>query len=70
MDIKAVMDLIVKGLGVVQTLVEAEQSAEPAIKVLIGVATGAKQGTVTDDEITSAETLLDSLIDDFNQPID
>lgn len=70
MDIVAIMALIVKGLGVVETLVEAGESAAPAIKVLIGVATGAQQGTVTDDELTAAETLLDSLVADFNTPIE
>lgn len=69
MDIQAVMGLIVKGLGVVETLMEAGQSAAPAIKVLVGVATGAQQGTVTDDELTAAETLLDKQIEDFNTPM-
>lgn len=63
------MGLIVKGLGVVETLVDAGRSAAPAIKVLVGVATGAQQGTVTEDELTAAEALLDQQIDDFNTPI-
>lgn len=70
MDVAAVMGLIVKGLGVVETLVEAGQSAAPAIKVLVGVATGAQQGTVTDDELTAAEALLDKQIEDFNAAMD
>lgn len=69
MDVQAVMGLIVKGLGVVETLVEAGQSAAPAIKILVGVATGAQQGTVTDDELTAADTLLDKQIEDFNTPM-
>lgn len=69
MDVKAVMDLITKGLGVVETLVETGQSAAPVIKVLVGVATGAKHGTVTDDELAAAETLLDKQIEDFNTPM-
>lgn len=70
MDVAAIMALIVKGLGIVETLVEAGESAAPAIKVLIGVATGAQQGTVTDDELTAAEALLDKQIDDFNSSMD
>lgn len=69
MDIAAVMGLIVKGLGVVETLVSAGESAAPAIKVLVGVATGAQQGKVTDDELTAAEAALDSMIGDFNKPL-
>lgn len=69
MDIVAIMALIVKGLGVVETLVEAGESAAPAIKVLIGVATGAQQGTVTQDELDAAEVLLDKQIADFNTPM-
>lgn len=70
MDVEAIMALIVKGLGVVETLVSAGESAAPAIKVLIGVATGAQQGTVTEDELTAAEALLDKQIDDFNAPME
>lgn len=69
MDIVAVMALIKKGLGVAETLIETGKSAIPAIRVLTGIVTGAENGTVTDDELTAAETLLDSQIDDFNKPI-
>lgn len=69
MNISSVMNVIVKGLGVVETLVDAGQSAAPAIKVLVGVATGAKHGTVTEDELTAAEALLDAQIEDFNTPL-
>lgn len=70
MDVAAVMALIVKGLGVVETLVEAGAAAGPAIRVLVGVASGAQNGTVTVDELTAAEALLDKQIDDFNAPMD
>lgn len=70
MDPMTIMGLIVKGLGVVETLVQAGQSAAPAIKVLIGVATGAQQGTVTQDELDAAEALLDKQIEDFNTAMD
>lgn len=69
MDVAAVMALIVKGLGVVETLVEAGEAAGPAIRVLVGVATGAQNGTVTEDELTAAEALLDKQIEDFNTPM-
>lgn len=67
MDIAAIMALIVKGLGVVSTLVAAEQDAEPAIKVLINLAKGGQDGTITDSELTATETTLDAMIADFNE---
>lgn len=69
MDIAAVMALIVKGLGVISTLVAAEQDAEPAIKVLINLAEGSQAGTVTPAELTTTEATLDGLIADFNTPM-
>lgn len=70
MDIAAIMALIVKGLGIVETLVEAGESAAPAIEALIGVATGAQNGTITDEQLATAEATLDKQIDDFNSPME
>jgi hypothetical protein len=69
MDIAAILDLVLKGLGVVSTLVSVGMSAEPAIKVIADLVTGAKSGTVTDQQLTDAEATLDGLIADFNTPI-
>lgn len=66
MDMTAILSIIVKGLAVVASLIQVEQDAEPAIKALIALATGAKQGTVTDDQLNATEALLDQLIADFN----
>lgn len=66
MDAVAIFDLVLKGLSVVQSLIEAEQQAEPAIKALIALITGAQKGTITPEELDKTESLLDSLIDDFN----
>jgi len=69
MDFMAILSLIGKGLTVAQALYEAGQTAEPAIKALLGVVTGAQQGEVTDDQLAEAEALLDKLIEDFNLDI-
>lgn len=69
MEVAAIMAMIVKGLGVVSTLVAAEQNAEPAIKVLINLAKGGQSGTVTPDELTATENTLDAMIADFNEPM-
>lgn len=66
MDIAAIFLLIEKGLTVANTLIEAGQSAAPAIETLKNLVTGAKQGTVTDADLTATEALLDAQIADFN----
>ncbi len=65
MDFTAIMALVEKGLGIVEVLIQAEQSAEPAIKAVINVVTGAQTGQVTDEELEECENTLDQLIADF-----
>lgn len=69
MDIAAILELIVKGLGVVNTLVNVGKDAAPAIKVITDLVTGAQSGTVTDEQLAQTEATLDAMIDDFNQPM-
>lgn len=69
MDVGKILDLIVKGLGVISAMVAMGMSAQPAIKVLIDLATGAQEGTVTDEQLAANEATLDALIVDFNLPI-
>jgi len=63
------MALIIKGLGIVETLVQAGQAAEPSIKTLVSIATGAQQGSITAEQLLAAEDELDAQIADFNTPI-
>lgn len=69
MDVGAIMALIVKGLGVVSTLIAVGQETAPAIKVLVDLAKGAKNGTVTDAQLAATEATLDSMIADFDTPM-
>jgi hypothetical protein len=69
MDVTAIMELIVKGLGVISALVAAGENAEPAIETLVKLAQGQQDGTVTDEQLASTEATLDGLIDDFNLPM-
>lgn len=70
MDITAVMALIIKGLGIVETLVAAGEEAAPTIKTLVNIATGAQQGSVTAEQLLAAEDELDAQIAEFNKPFD
>lgn len=69
MDIVAILALIAKGVGVIDTLVTIGQNAAPAIKVVKDLVIGAQIGTVTDADLTATETALDAMISDFNTPI-
>lgn len=69
MDVGAILDLIVKGLGVISTLVEVGENAAPAIKVMTDLVTGAQTGTVTDEQLAATEKVLDDMISDFNAPL-
>ncbi len=66
MDVTAIFNLVSKGITIVSALIEAEQDAEPALKAIGALVTGAKAGTVTQEDLDKTEALLDSLIADFN----
>jgi hypothetical protein len=70
MDVMAILDLIAKGVTVANSLIEAGQKAGPALDVILNLVTGAKTGTVTDEQLSQAEAILDGLINDFNLPMD
>ncbi len=69
MDIAAILDLVTKGLGVINTLVTVGKDALPAIKVVTDLVSGAKAGTVTADQLDQTEATLDAMIEDFDKPI-
>lgn len=69
MDIVAVLALIAKGVGIIDTLVTIGENAAPAITVVKNLITGAQAGTVTDAELAATEVTLDSMIADFNTPM-
>lgn len=69
MDVTAIFALILKGVGIIQTLVSVGQDVAPAIKVITDLITGAQAGTVTDEQLADTEATLDAMIADFNQPM-
>lgn len=69
MNAIAIFDLVQKGLTTIGVLIEAGQNAAPAIDALMKVVTGAKTGSVTPEQLTQTEALLDRLIADFNADI-
>lgn len=69
MDLAVILPIIEKGLTLIPILIQAGEDVAPAIKVLLDLITGAQAGTVTQDQLTAAETQLDALIADFNEPM-
>lgn len=70
LDMQNVLDLIQKGVGVIETVVKAGKDAAPAIGIVKNFISGAKQGDMTDAEIMAFEEQLDAMIDDFNVPME
>ena len=70
MDIAAVLDLVTKGLGVINTLVTVGENALPAINAVRDLVTKAQAGALTDDDLSKTEAVLDALIAEFNKPLD
>lgn len=69
MDILAILALVEKGLGVIQIAMQAGKDAAPAINALKDLLTGAKNGTVTAEQLAATEAVLDQQIDEFNQDL-
>jgi hypothetical protein len=67
--IATVLDLVLKGISVIETLVTAGADAAPAIKVIYNLVTGAQTGSVTDQQLADARAALDQMIADFNSPL-
>jgi hypothetical protein len=69
MNADQIFDLIQKGLTVIGTVIEAGQSAAPALDALQKLVTGAKTGSVTSEQLAQTEAVLDTLIENFNAEI-
>lgn len=68
-DFAKVFDVLHKGVGAIETLIQQGKSAGPAITAVKNLVESAKGGKVTADQIADTETTLDALIDDFNEPM-
>ncbi len=68
MNVEAILAIIEKTVKVSNALIQAEQSAEPAIRALISFARGVKDAPRQAD-IEKTDARLDKLIADFNLDI-
>jgi hypothetical protein len=68
-DFNQILPAILKGIGVIQTIVNTGQNAGPAYRALQVLLKNAEAGTVTQADLDQTETDLDALIDRFNRPI-
>ena len=66
MDVAAVLAIITKTVTVANALIQAGQSAEPAITALINFAKGINKGPPAQGDIDKTDATLDALITNFN----
>ena len=65
-----VLDLIIKGVESLPALVEAGIDIYNRVNQIKALAQGAKDGTLTKDDIAKVRAQFDADLDDFNTPID
>lgn len=68
-EMEELIPILLKGIQLIPIIIQAGEDIAPAIEVLVNLLNSAKTGTVTDDELTAAETQLDTMIADFNAPM-
>mgnify|MGYP001561538298 CR=1 FL=1 len=61
MDVTAIFNLVSKGITIVSALIEAEQDAEPALKAIGALVTGAKTGAVTQEDLDNLHEMVNDL---------
>lgn len=66
MNYAVVLDLIIKYAQYIPILIDAGASVINLSERLIDLATGAKDGTLTDEQIAEHRAALDEMIADFN----
>jgi len=69
MDVLAILAIVNKVILVANTLIQAGQSAEPAITALINFAKGINRGPLSAEQIAQTDAILDALIARFNEDI-
>ncbi len=65
----AVLDLIIKGVESLPALVEAGIDIYNRVTQIKAIAQGAKDGTLTDDDIAKVRAEFDADLDNFNEPM-
>lgn len=69
MEAAAILALVTKGILIAQALIEAGETAAPAIAAIYNVVTK-DNADVTDADLAVAEAVLDAQIAEFNLEID
>jgi hypothetical protein len=69
MDVMAILAIVNKVILVANTLIQAGQSAEPAITALINFAKGVKKGPITPEQVAKTDAILDALLAQFNEEL-
>ena len=70
MNADRILDIIAKGMALVETLRFAAEAASPAIKAMYELLEQAKTDKeITEEELARVEAILDGQLDLFNEPL-
>ena len=69
MEIAAILALVMKGITVAEALIAAGKTAAPAFEAVKNLVAKHEAGTVTQKDLDQTESILDSLIADFNEEL-
>lgn len=67
--INSILAVVQKGLSVISALTAAEKKIEPALKIVWDLVNNAQTDDVSEEQLKQAEATLDTMIDEFNEPI-
>lgn len=68
--IASVLALVAKGVSLIPFLIEAEADVKPAITAIENLISNAQAGSVSAAQLSSTESVLDGLIEEFNLTMD
>jgi hypothetical protein len=70
MNAEKILELVAKGMVLIEAIRQASEAASPAIKALAAlVEKNSTGGAVTDADLKAVEDLLDQQLNDFNSPL-
>jgi hypothetical protein len=70
MNADKIIELVAKGMVLIEAVRQASEAASPAIKALAAlVEKNSTGGTITEAEVKAVEDLLDQQLNDFNSPL-
>lgn len=71
MNAMQILEIMAKGMALIEALRIATEAASPAIKAMYELMEKSKTGVeITEEELAAVETTLDAALDEFNAPLE